>query len=153
MEGLFKKLNYKNHNPVMIVNAPVEFQDAQDWLRETVQVLSGPVNVEKIGFALLFATKQDEIDHWALLLDEKLEGDAILWCCYPKGSSKKYQCDFNRDTGWAIFGQLNYEPVRQVAIDDDWSALRFRRVDYIKTLTRSKDFALTEAAKKRTSGK
>mgnify|MGYP001627179244 CR=1 FL=1 len=153
MEALFKKLNYKQHNPVMIVNAPVEFQEAQDWLSKKARVLNDPKNFEKTDFSLLFATKQSEIDHWAPLLDENLEGDAIFWCCYPKGSSKKYKCDFNRDTGWEIFGKLNYEPVRQVAIDDDWSALRFRRVDYIKTLTRSKDFALTDAAKNRTSGK
>jgi hypothetical protein len=31
-------------------------------------------------------------------------------------------------------GEYNLEPVRQVAIDKDWSALRFRRVDKIKTL-------------------
>jgi hypothetical protein len=27
---------------------------------------------------------------------------------------------------------LGFDTVRQVAIDDDWSALRFRRVEYIK---------------------
>jgi hypothetical protein len=73
------------------------------------------------------------------------EGDAILWFCYPKGTSKKYTCDFNRDTGWASLGQLGWEPVRQVAIDDDWSALRFRNPDFIKTMTRS--FAMTEKGK------
>ena len=35
--------------------------------------------------------------------------------------------------------------MRQVAIDEDWSALRFRKVEHIKTMTRS--FAATEAGK------
>ena len=42
-------------------------------------------------------------------------------------------------------GAHGFEPVRMVAIDEDWSALRFRRVEHIKTMTRS--FALTEAGK------
>jgi hypothetical protein len=34
-----------------------------------------------------------------------------------------------------------------VAIDEDWSAVRFRRVDFIKTLNRPKDVALSVAGK------
>ena len=59
----------------------------------------------------------------------------------------EYKCDFNRDNGWTRLGELGFEPVRQVAIDDDWSALRFRRVGFIKTMTRS--FAMTEEGKAR----
>ncbi len=148
--ALFKKLNLKAEPVVFVVNEPESFRTPKTWLGERLTAVD---DIRQGSFAMLFATKQAELDHWIPLLDAKLEGDAILWCCYPKGSSKKYKCDFNRDTGWTVLGQLGYEPVRQVAIDDDWSALRFRRVDYIKTLTRSKDFALTETAKKRTSGK
>mgnify|MGYP005835701873 CR=1 FL=1 len=43
------------------------------------------------------------------------------------------------------------EPVRQVAIDEDWSALRFRRVEYIKTMTRS--FAMTLEGKAKAAKK
>lgn len=37
------------------------------------------------------------------------------------------------------------EPVRQVAIDENWSALRFGRVGFNKKTTRS--FAMTEGGK------
>ena len=40
-----------------------------------------------------------------------------------------------------------FEPVRQVAIDEDWSALRFRRAEHIKTMTRS--FAMTTTGKEK----
>jgi hypothetical protein len=49
-----------------------------------------------------------------------------------KGTSKKYSCDFNRDDGWEVLRQAGFDSVRQVAIDDDWSALRFRRFEFIK---------------------
>lgn len=67
--------------------------------------------------------------------------------CYPKGTSKRYKCDFNRDTGWAIMGKFDMEPVRMVAIDEDWSALRFKKVDYIKTMKRNTEGALSEKGK------
>ncbi|HEX3836066.1 MAG TPA: hypothetical protein VHW25_03810 [Steroidobacteraceae bacterium] len=67
-----------------------------------------------------------------------MHGDAILWMVYPKGTSKKYHCEFNRDCGWPILAAAGFEPVRMVAIDADWSALRFRRVQFIKTTTRKK---------------
>jgi len=41
--------------------------------------------------------------------------------------------------------------VRQVAIDEDWSALRFRRVEYVKKMTRDKKRAMTRAGKAKTA--
>jgi hypothetical protein len=76
-------------------------------------------------------------------------GDVILWFAYPKGTSKKYKCDFNRDTGWAALGAAGFEPVRMVAIDDDWSALRFRRVEYIQSLKRDSSWLYTQEGKMR----
>jgi len=35
-----------------------------------------------------------------------------------------------------------------VSIDEDWSALRLRRAEFIKTMTRPKDARLTERSKK-----
>jgi hypothetical protein len=94
-----------------------------------------------------------EIDSFIKEAVNKLKGDAVLWFCYPKMSSKKYKCDFNRDTGWDVVAQYNFEPVRMVAIDEDWSALRFRKVEFIKTITRRESHALTTEAKKRTTQK
>ena len=48
-----------------------------------------------------------------------------------------------------MLGGAGFEPVRQVAIDEDWSALRFRRVAHVKSLTRSKAMALTDEGKQR----
>jgi len=46
-----------------------------------------------------------------------------------------------------VLGELGFEPVRLVAIDEDWSALRFRRTEFIKTLTRDETRALSAAGK------
>ena len=68
----------------------------------------------------------------------------------PKGTSKKYQCTLNRDKGWEALGEAGFERVRQVAIDEDWTAIRFRRVEFIKTMTRRESFALTKQGKAKT---
>ena len=45
--------------------------------------------------------------------------------------------------------RVDLEPVRQVAIDEDWSGLRFRHVDKIARITRRESFALTRKGKER----
>ena len=150
MDPLLKKLNYKGHDPVVVLNAPAEFAAAMKEFSKTAAVHTTSSSVKGCAFAMAFSTKQTEVDRAAKALAKVLVGDAILWMCYPKGSSKRYSCDFNRDTGWQVLGDLGFEPVRQVAIDADWSAMRFRRVEHIRTLTRS--FAMTEQGKRR-SGK
>jgi hypothetical protein len=153
MTPLFKKLNFKDQQEIVAIHAPASFGDELAAIAAFTTVKEGWEHAEAITFAIGFVTTQAQIDQLMQELAPKLIGDATLWLCYPKGSSKKYKCDFNRDTGWATLGQYRLEPVRQVAIDEDWSALRFRRVDFIKNITRKESFALTAEAKQRTTQK
>ena len=77
--------------------------------------------------------------------------DPVLWIAYPKKSSKKYKSDLSRDHGWEAVGEAGFEGVRQIAIDSDWSALRFRKVAFIKTMKRNSKWAMTAQGKERTS--
>ncbi|MDG1276314.1 MAG: hypothetical protein P8O16_03470 [Algoriphagus sp.] len=65
-----------------------------------------------------------------------LSDDQQLWIAYPKKTSKKYKATINRDSGWGELEAHDFEGVRQIAIDEDWSALRFRKIKYIKTMNR-----------------
>ena len=134
MPTVFEKLNLKDHREILVVDAPASFEYELAAL-SGVTVLRDPGNVKAVRFALAFATAQAEVDRLAKLLSAKAEGDALLWIAYPKGTSKKYTCDFNRDTGWSVLKSAGFDTVRAVAIDEDWSALRFRRVEYIKSAT------------------
>ncbi|MBK8836749.1 MAG: hypothetical protein IPO29_18610 [Anaerolineae bacterium] len=142
--SVFHKLNLKDQTEIVVVNAPASFEPELAALAG-VSVVRDARAAKAIAFAIAFTITQKEVDAAAKALTANAAGDAVLWFAYPKGSSKKYTCEFNRDTGWAALAAAGYEPVRQVAIDEDWSALRFRKVEHIKTMTRS--FAATEAGK------
>lgn len=146
MEPLLKKLNFKGNTHIVVLNAPVSLQAmVKSW--EQFAPVHSSISNQPVAFALAFCRTQQQVNSAAELLSSLAEGDAILWFCYPKASSKNYSCEFNRDTGWALLGKLGWEPVRQVAIDEDWSALRFRNPAFIKTMTRS--FAITQAGQQK----
>jgi hypothetical protein len=72
--------------------------------------------------AVLFA---DDAASARKLLEEHvadLAKPAAFWVAYPKGN----KADINRDTLWPIVADFDMRPNSQVAIDDRWSALRFR---------------------------
>lgn len=144
---IWKKLNLKQEDEIWVLNAPAEFSDAMHAAPCHINTLYD--GFAPIHFALLFATRQDELNTLIPHIAGMLEGDAILWIAYPKQSSKRYTCDFNRDTGWAMLGQYQLEPVRQIAINDDWSALRFRKIEYIKNFKRNEKMALSTEGKTR----
>lgn len=146
--AVFSKLNWKGQPEILVLHAPESFE-AEIAALEGVCVLRDLRKTKAVPFALAFVTKQAEVDKLANALCPRAEGDAILWFAYPKGTSKRYQCDFNRDTGWAKLGEAGFEPVRQVAIDEDWSALRFRRIDFIRNFKRDATRALSEKGRQR----
>jgi hypothetical protein len=153
MTPLFKKLNFKVHKQILVVNAPQSFGEELSLMEESTQVIHSIEEAGEIEFTLGFVIDQVAIENFIHSIQPKLVADPIVWIAYPKASSKKYTCAFNRDTGFGILGEYGFEGVRQVAIDEDWSALRFRRVNHIKIITRKESFALTKEAKERTSQK
>jgi hypothetical protein len=128
---LFKKLNLGAHREIVVLNAPESFEPELKQLKG-VKILRDPVKPKNVKFAMAFAFTQAQLDRASKTLAAGSEGDAVIWFAYPKGTSKRYTCEFNRDSGWKVIVAAGFESVRMVAIDEDWSALRFRRVEYVK---------------------
>lgn len=150
MTPLFKKLNLVVHSTILVLNAPDSFE-SELLLLEDRSILRKATSKTRAPFLIGFAVTQKELATVSNKMAKAAEGDAILWVAYPKGTSKNYSCEFNRDTDWEILGAAGFEPVRQVAIDEDWSALRFRRAEFIKSLTRNNAMAISEEGKLRTN--
>jgi hypothetical protein len=53
---------------------------------------------------------------------EVLGAPRALWLLYPKGN----RIALNRDSLWRLMADYGVRPITQVAVDEVWSALRFR---------------------------
>lgn len=131
MATVFEKLNLKDQREILVLDAPASFVPELARLKG-INVHRRLGAVSESEFTLVFVTRKAEVDLLAGPIAELAQGDAIVWFAYPKGTSKKYKCDFNRDNGWDKLTALGWETVRAVAIDEDWSALRFRRSEFVK---------------------
>jgi hypothetical protein len=130
MPPVFAKLNLKHQREILVVDPPSSFEPVLLALEDVV-VRRDPAQLARVSFALAFVTTQAGLDALSAQLAVRAQGDAVLWFAYPKASSRRHRCEFNRDTGWDVIRAHGFDSVRQVAIDEDWSALRFRRTGYI----------------------
>ena len=146
MANVFAKLNLKDQKQIVVLGAPASFEKELSALKG-IEVIRDLKKAKAVVFALAFVTRQDQVDSVAPAIARKAEGDAIVWFAYPKGSSKNYKSEIARDNGWTVLGREGFEPVRMVAIDEDWSAIRFRRAAFIKNMKRAPEHRLTERAK------
>ena len=135
MATIFEKLNLKDHQEILVLEAPESFEKELSRLPVTT-IHRTLESAPDIRFSLAFVTRRSEVDAISPKIAARAKGDAIVWFAYPKCTSKKYKCDFNRDTGWTALNAAGCDTVRAVAIDEDWTALRFRRVEYIKSKSR-----------------
>jgi hypothetical protein len=151
MNAIIKKLQYKLQEHVLIVNTPAEFRDVlADW-KNITKVHTKPVAGAGYSFVLLFVKTDADVKAAAKQYIPLLEPDPVFWMAYPKKTSKKYKSEINRDSGWAPLGEEGYEGVAMVSIDEDWSALRFRKVDFIKTMKRREAMLLSKEGKAKVS--
>lgn len=143
MHALLKKMNFKGHGPILLINHPEEFKHLIDEFQPETGVHC-KLCLNKYPFSLVFVKSAEDILEHASKVDSILEEDGLNWWAYPKKSSKKYKVDIDRDNGWQVLGDLGYEPVRMVAIDEDWSAVRFRKASLIKNMKRDESWRMSK---------
>lgn len=101
-----------------------------------IRVLGQPADVELPGVATRAAGDADGVLLFARTLEEARTmsdpvvgaalADRIAWIAYPKAG--QLGTDLNRDILWKHMLGRGIQAVRQVAIDEVWSAIRFRPV-------------------------
>ncbi len=148
MDAVLAKLQYKPPATVTVLGAPPELGPlTESWSAEArVRRRLGT----REDFALVFVRSQADVRKRAGQLATRLGEDPVLWFAYPKKSSKRYTSDLAQMVGWQPLGDMGLEAVRQVSLDTDWSALRFRRAADIGRLDRQPSMALSEEGRRRT---
>ena len=118
MNSILKKLSYKEQNPVLILNPPEEFSSILNEFSTLVDLdIKG-----KYSFIQIFAVKVKQAEKLAKKVLKAIDDNALLGFVIRKALLKKYKSDLKREICAKSFFAENYEPVAQIAIDEDWSA-------------------------------
>jgi len=96
-------------------------------LDKTVGAAKARADLAKADVVLLFAPDRAGLDAKLPGVLKKMQSIAIFWIAYPKLSSK-IAADLSRDIIHALAPKHGLDTVSQIAIDDDWSALRLKRI-------------------------
>jgi len=122
---LAPKLRVPAGSPAAVLNAPAGYSE-QLGITSTV--------AGDLDFIQLFVRNVAELRDLGPAAIHGVKPDGLLWITFPKGGKTRGVTDLpatpwwhRRDVLGEITGQTGYVPVAQVAIDDHWTALRFRR--------------------------
>ena len=129
-QSLLEKLQLKDERNLLIQGLPstVEKQFVKLSFSKNVTPL---LKSRKIDFALVFAISHKQLEDILRDVVPALHPEAKLWIAYPKVSSKIVS-DLARDCNWDCISKHGFEGVRLVALDNIWTAMRFKKADQIR---------------------
>ena len=130
---LAKKLRLSAEHRVAVLNPP------DGYLQ---QLRPGPQNVgselqsmQAYDVVQLFVKDVAELRRFGQAAIRAVKPGGLLWITYPKGGKTRGATDLPATPYWVqrdVLGELTsetgYKPVAFVSIDDNWTALRFKRV-------------------------
>ena len=120
---LTERLNLTGQLRALIMNAPKGYRTLLGPLPPDITVNTKPSG--RYDFVHLFVNNREELAALGPASINAVKPMAIFWISYPKKTAKT-DTDISRDEGWEVVTDAGFETVAQVAIDDIWSALRFR---------------------------
>lgn len=131
-QSLLEKLQLKDERNLLIQGLPstVEKQFVKISFAKNVTPL---LKVRKIDFALVFAISHKQLKDILRDVVPALHENAKLWVAYPKVSSKIVS-DLTRDCHWECISQLGFEGIRLIAVDNIWSAMRFKKIETVRRI-------------------
>ena len=118
---LAKKLQIKPDSRILLLNAPFSFNLTD--LPDGCSVVSYSADI--VDCVILFAQDSGELDAYGEAALTAVIPECLFWIAYPKKSAG-LKTDLTRDQGWSVITQAGFRPIRQIAVDETWSALRFR---------------------------
>lgn len=126
--ALARKLRLKQGQSALALEAPDEYIAALEAAlgREAVATVQASGSSAAVfDVVSLFARSRAVVTASAPGAITATRDGGALWIMWPKKTSMK-ATDLDRDTLWALLRPLGWGPVASIAIDETWSALRFR---------------------------
>jgi len=123
MSDLAKKLRILPGKRVLTLGAPESFSEVLAPLPDKASLSSRASGVFDV--VMFFVTDSKSIEKGLSRATSFVGAETVFWICYPKKSSG-IKTDLSRDVGWNLVFEAGFGPVTQIAIDETWSALRFK---------------------------
>ncbi len=125
--ALAKKLRVLPGNRVLLLNAPEGAEDELLPVPEGASVATTATTPDGIfDVVLAFARDSAELGRILPLATGALAQRGILWIAWPKKTAK-LSSDLDRDGLWAGLNATGWVGVASIAVNETWSALRFKR--------------------------
>ena len=118
---VLERLQVKNDRRLAVIGAP-------DEIESFIGGAGLRAEVEGADVVLVFVPDRERLDAQLRALPTRLLSKAILWVAYPKLTSK-LAGDLNRDVIRETAPNYGLDTVSQIAIDEDWSALRLKHLN------------------------
>lgn len=135
MSHLAKKLLIKPGQHWLIMNAPEDYLATLEPLPEGTQLSFTPEG--SFSGIQVFVKNSRELATALVDLKPVLQDDNVLWIIYPK-KNKGIDTDLEMTSEWAVAKPHGLRPVASAAINDVWTALRFRPEHLVKHADSSK---------------
>ncbi len=133
LSAMAKKLRLAREHLVAVLNAPEGY---------LAQLQPGPAEIKtelqphaSYDAVVLFVKDVAELQRLGAPAIHAAKPNGLLWITYPKGGKTKGVTDLPATPSWVqrdvlgeITSETGYKAVSFVAIDDYWTALRFKRV-------------------------
>jgi hypothetical protein len=126
--SIVKKLRLAAGQKALVLNAPPDYTQSLGELPAGVAISTQAEG--SFDFVQLFVKDQAELERLGPAAFRAVKFDGLLWVCYPKQTGK-IKSDLNRDILWKLMQPTGLSPVMQIAIDETWSALRFRPAEKV----------------------
>lgn len=121
---------------LLIINAPDTYVAALDPLPDgaTLDTRASAVDSPAAGFdaAHVFVRTPEDVAREAPAALAALLPGGLLWMTFPKGKAKA-DATLTRDHGWEALWERGWRPVTLIAVDETWSAMRYRPVVEVPT--------------------
>lgn len=130
MTSVVKKLGLKPGMRALVLGAPSGYMNSLVPLPDRIEVSRRLGGAHE--FVQFFATNKSDIVKSAKKLLQSAAPGALVWITYPKKTSG-VDSDLSRESVWAAMKGTGWRPVSQIAIDEVWSALRFRPTQDVKS--------------------
>ena len=136
LSPLARKLRLEPGHRVAILNAPSGYVERLAPAPADLHTaLDPPAAFDAV---LLFVNGVEELQSLGPAAIRAVAQDGLLWITYPKGGRTRGVTDLpatpwwiKRDVLGEITAETGYKPVAFVKVDDEWTALRFKRVGQV----------------------